>query len=95
MGYAVRTQGWLLIQWTADWRDQPPAVEARKGRVRCASHADLFRVHRNDSREGVQREMLVQRPTRKGRALAHPAIVHRMRQRLRQAMPNSFAWQRQ
>ena len=92
MGYGVRTQGWLLIQWTTDWRDaqQKQKQKQQPGRVHCASHADLFRDHRNDSREGVQHEVLVPRPSRKGRKLAHPAVVHRMRQRLRLAMPSSF-----
>ena len=99
MGYAVRTQGWLLVQWTLDWRDGTHDVAAGARRRQCEGlhtrNADLFRVHRNESREGVLREMLVpplHKPRGHGQAahLGHPAIVRRLRRRLRQAMPRSL-----
>ena len=59
-GYALRTQGWLLIQWAAD---EPRATSGKpsaavEGRA-CEAHSDLFRVARNESRQGVLREVLI------------------------------------
>lgn len=90
MGYAVRTQGWTLIQWTPDRR----AGRDIGGRA-CERSADLFRVRRNESRRGVLREDLwaaggagdgggaEQADQRDG---AHPAVVRRLRQRLTRTM---------
>ena len=58
MGYAVRTQGWLLIQWSDV--GMPGAHDEGGGQAACASSSDLFRVsERNASRRGVLREELV------------------------------------
>uniref|UniRef100_A0A7S2MHJ7 Uncharacterized protein n=1 Tax=Haptolina brevifila TaxID=156173 RepID=A0A7S2MHJ7_9EUKA len=48
MGYAVRTQGYLLIQWT--------------GSKQCEAHYDLFRQPRNDSHDGRLREVRIRAP---------------------------------
>ena len=84
MGYAVRTQGWLLIQWTADWRD----TSARAQRAACEAHFDLFRVQRNASRIGILLEQIV--PPRTSGRLPHAALVQRLRRRLGRAVPKAF-----
>ena len=73
MGYAVRTQGWLLIQWAADRHQSPPPTDADA--ASCGAHADLFKVRRNASREGVLREV----PTPIAR---HPHVAASLRRRL-------------
>ena len=74
----MRTQGWLLIQWTA---------AAPRGRAQCEAHADLFRVsHGNGTRAGTLREELV--PLRDGdgddddRAARPRRVLQRLRRRL-------------
>ena len=74
MGYAVRTHGWTLLQWTADARRGP---RANAERAACERHADLFRIEHDNAtqgRGGRQREVLV--------AAEHPYVRERLRRRL-------------
>lgn len=80
MGYAVRTQGWTLIQWTADRRQR--GLMVLEEAAECERHVDLFRVdsRRNaSSRAGLLREELTA-------ADEHPFVLNRLRRRLAQAM---------
>lgn len=73
MGYAVRTQGWLLIQWAADQRPREKGRAA--GASDCEAHTDLFRVDRNASRSGELRDELLP-------SGSHPHVTRRLRRRL-------------
>ena len=79
MGYVVRTQGWALIQWAADKRDDLHHLNNNHSSTRCPlanrRQYDLFRVARNASRRGLLHEV----PAR-GR---HPNVVRSLRRRLK------------
>ena len=74
MGYALRVQGWALIQWAVDARERP-TPSAAAARQRCTDHYDLLRADRNASRRGVLLEVPV-------RARDHPRVARRLRRRL-------------
>ena len=84
MGYAVRTQGWLLIQWAADPHQRPPPSPAEV--TACEASADLFRVRRNLSHPGEIHESLLSASRPGSAPLGHPAVVSRLRRRLRRVM---------
>lgn len=86
MGYAIRTQGWVLIEWTDDPREARPVVVA-SGRGACDGPSDLFRVDRNASRRGVLREALVRGGTRR-EAVMRRTLRRRLRRMLRRSAAN-------
>ena len=81
MGYAVRTQGWLLIQWAADTHVRAGGDKGEEGA--CEAHADLLRVRRNASQ---LRETLVSASRPGSLQMGHPFVVDRLRRRLRKAL---------
>ena len=80
MGYAVRTQGWLLVQWAADHEQHQSPAAADEGQS-CESHSDLFKVARNASRLGVLEEQLL--PASGGR---RTVVAKSLRRRLWRVM---------
>ena len=80
MGYAVRTQGWLLVQWAADHEQRPPPAAADEAQS-CEAHSDLFKVARNASRLGVLEEQLL--PASGGR---RTVLARSLRRRLWRVM---------
>jgi iduronate 2-sulfatase len=75
MGYAIRTQGWLLIQWTGVHGNGTDLATVRA----CEAHTDLFHIGRNESRKGLLRETLVEDGH-------NPAVRRSLRRRIQQVM---------
>ena len=75
MGYAVRTQGWLYVQWAADLDSKKAATaDVKISGDACEEHSDLFKVDRNSSRVGVLREA----PVAKGHARVRRVLRRRL-----------------
>ena len=75
MGYAVRTQGWLYVQWAADLDSKKAATaDVKISGDACEEHSDLFKVDRNSSRVGVLREA----PVAEGHARVRRVLRRRL-----------------